>query len=78
MVDITNTSAAVSDRLEPFGRVPAQGYQTAQEARTRATFTRSSPSAQTISALERLERLLQSDAPLRKDAPRGYYFDGRF
>jgi hypothetical protein len=28
--------------------------------------------------LERLDRLLKDDAPLREDAPRGYYFDGRF
>ena len=78
MVDSANGIGPITERVEPLGQAPSRGYRTAQDARNLATFTRSSQTAQSRAALERLERLLDNNAPPRKDAPRGYYFDGRF
>ena len=78
MVDTVNTIGPAPEQTEARSRAPSWGYQTAQEARNRAAFTRYSASAKSQAALERLDRLLKDDTPLRKDAPRGYYFDGRF
>jgi hypothetical protein len=78
MVDCANSTCTTTERVEPLGQAPSRGYRTAQDARNLAAFTRTSQTAQTRAALERLERLLDGDAPPRQDAPRGYYFDGRF
>lgn len=78
MVDTANTIGPAPERTEARSRAPSPGYQTAQDARNRAAFTRFNSSAQAREALERLDRLLKDDAPPLKDAPRGYYFDGRF
>jgi hypothetical protein len=78
MVDTANTIGPAPEQTEARSRAPSRGYQTAQDARNRAAFTRFNSSAKTRAALERLDRLLKDDTPLREDAPRGYYFDGRF
>ena len=78
MVDTANIIGPALEQGEARSRAPSRGYRTAQDARNLAAFTQSSPSAQSRAALERLDRLLKDDAPLREDAPRGYYFDGRF
>lgn len=78
MVDTANTIGPAPEQTEARSRAPSRGYQTAQDARNRAVFTRFNSSAKTRAALERLDRLLKDDTPLREDAPRGYYFDGRF
>jgi hypothetical protein len=78
MVDTANTIGPAPERTEAQSRAPSPGYQTAQDARNLAAFTRFNSSAQSRAALERLDRLLKDDVPLRENAPRGYYFDGRF
>jgi hypothetical protein len=78
MVDTANIIGPAPDQTEARGIASSRGYKTAQDARNLAAFTRFNPSAQSRAALERLDRLLKDDAPLREDAPRGYYFDGRF
>ena len=78
MVDTANNIGPAPEQTEARSRVPSPGYQTAQDAKNLAAFTRFNSSAQSRAALERLDRLLKDDVPLREDAPRGYYFDGRF
>ena len=78
MVYTVNTITPAPEQSEARSRAPSRGYQTAQDAKNRAAFTRFNVSAQSRAALERLDRLLRDDAPLHTDAPRGYYFDGRF
>jgi hypothetical protein len=78
MVETANNIGPAPEHTEARSRAPSRGYQTAQDARNRAAFTRYNSSAQSRAALERLDRLLKDDTPLREDAPRGYYFDGRF
>jgi hypothetical protein len=78
MVDTAHIIGPAPERTEARSRAPSPGYQTAQDAKNRAAFTRFNVSAQSRAALERLDRLLRDDAPLHTDAPRGYYFDGRF
>jgi hypothetical protein len=78
MVDTANTIGPAPEQTEPRSRAPSRGYQTAQDARNLAAFTRFNSSAQSRAALERLDKLLKEDAPLLENAPPGYYFDGRF
>jgi hypothetical protein len=51
------------------------GYATARDAERRARSTLYGQDAQTRLALDRLDRLLTSGVPLRRDVPPGYYLD---
>lgn len=52
-------------------------YQRAREVHTRAAVTRPNDSEDLTRALTRLENLLDSGQPPRRDVPRGFYFNAR-
>lgn len=78
MVYTVNTITPAPEQSEARSRAPSKGYQTAQDAKNRAAFTRFNSSAQSRAALERLDKLLKQDAPLLEKAPPGFYFDASF
>lgn len=52
-----------------------RGYDATREVRARARVLNEPDNERTRRALDRLDRILASDEPLRSDVPRGYYLD---
>lgn len=50
-------------------------YATARSAEQRAAVTERADTPQTRRAMDRLQRILAADRPLRDDVPGGYYLD---
>ena len=79
MADITNVSTppirpTVQARGSNAG-AQQNGYQNADEVNRRASVLNAVDSPENIASLNRLERILSSDKPLRTDVPRGFYLD---
>ncbi|MCW8916679.1 MAG: hypothetical protein OQK24_12625 [Magnetovibrio sp.] len=79
MSDITNVSIpVVRPSVQPRGSnngAQANGYQNADEVNRRASVLNAEDSPQNIASLNRLDRILSADKPLRTDVPRGFYLD---
>ncbi|MBF0248592.1 MAG: hypothetical protein HQL36_11060 [Alphaproteobacteria bacterium] len=82
MTDITNVSTSVvkpsvrGTASSPQVQRSAQaGYAQADDVTRRANVLSDIDTPQNIAALNRLEKVLASDKPLRTDVPRGYYLD---
>lgn len=71
----TDTQALIRDALALVGRHRPAGYQASREVNARAAATRSEPAGDLRTAVQRLDRLMNSEHPPRTDAPRGYYLN---
>ena len=56
---------------------PLRSLQTAQDAKTLASVTETTPPDEETKAFDRLNKLLDGDQPVRGDVPRGFYFNIR-
>jgi len=56
---------------------PLRSLQTARDAKVQASVVKAAPPDEETKAFDRLNKLLDSDQPIRGDVPRGFYFNVR-
>ncbi len=59
----------------PVPKRASSGYQTAREIERQAAVTRRNDQPEFLRAVDRLNRILSADKPLRDDVPRGFHLN---